>query len=541
MDDPRASTDTLDMDRIRQSYEEKVKREADELATFEAIEQELAAERDAYLMDKHQQQQHEEEQARYNDEDDIRSLYSNESRREDRYNNASSVLANDQRPFSPLPYQNGTVSARLSFDESHDDLYPQHDVNQLRAHMGRGSAAFSDLSAISFNDSEPWGDPITFQLQPQHGNGMSSLPLSPIPQHGMMSSLLHADSEMHDGYNTFDRSQPEYLWTGKGVDRSFEDIDHLSEFSGSHANDERIATEQRSFARRNAERQSDFHDQDAPVSSLVQQVFGQYRENDESSHLADGAADTTDDEEAETPEKASQPTRQQNIPSGATRARLSPQPTTSVRLASAATKERSATAATKRAPARKPPLRGGKSAANGGQTKEAAPASRQSSPSPKRSHPLLPVVIEEKLIELEEEVKFYKAETLQLQKKKEHCDQELKKFANEREAFAKWQNDQKQLMDKEWEKQRAKMKQEQKLQERQWKLRMNATGSQQDRKGRQEIEMLKAQIVKMQLDEKSRSAKWKAGNDSLRQRITVRTLFIGTLDAAACLFIYVSH
>lgn len=534
MDDPRASTDTLDMSRIRQSYEEKVKREADELATFEAIEQELAAERDAYMMDKHQQHPHEEEQARYDDDDDIRSLYSNtnESRREDRYSSASSMLAIDrfqqqqQRPLSPLSYQNGGASARLSLDERHDDLYPQHDVNQLRAHMGRGSAAFSDLSAISFNDSEPWGDPITFQLQPQHANGISSQPLSPIPQHGMASSLLHAGSEMRDGYNTFDRSQQEYLWTGKGIDRSFEDIDHYSELRESHAlqrDDERIATEQRGFARLNRERESAFHEEDAPVSYLVRQVFGQYGEDYDDSHLAGGAADTTDDEEAETPEKPSRATRQQNNPSGAVRARSSPQSTPSVRTVTATAKERPPTAATKRVPARKPPLRGGKTATSGGQAK-AAIASRQPSPSPKRSRPLLPVVIEEKLFELEEEVKFYKAETLQLQKKKEHCDQELKKIANEREAFAKWQNDQKQLMDKEWEKQRAKMRQEQKLQERQWKLRMNATGSQQDRKGRQEIEILKAQIVKMQLDEKTRAAKWKAGNDSLRQRITVRAL-----------------
>lgn len=532
MDDPRASTDTLDMSRIRQSYEEKVKREADELATFEAIEQELAAERDAYLIDKHQQ---EEVQARYDgDDDDIRSLYSNanESRRDHRYSAASSMLANDrfepqqERPFSPMSYQNGGGSARQSLDESRDDLYPQHDVNQLRAHMGRGSAAFSDLSAISFNDSEPWGDPITFQLQPQNVNGMSSQPLSPIPQHGMTSSLLHAGGELRDGYNTFDRSQQEYLWTGKGVDRSFEDIDHFSEFSESHAlqrDGERIATEQRSFARLNAEREPAFHEQDAPVSSLVQQVFGQYGDDYDDSHLAGGAADTTDDEEAETPEKPSRAMRQQNNPSGATRVRLSPQSTPSGRSVTAAAKERPATTASKRVPTRKPPLRGGKTPASGGPAK-AVTASRQPSPSPKRSHPLLPVVIEEKLYELEEEVKFYKAETLQLQKKKEHCDQELKRIANEREMFAKWQNDQKQLMDKEWEKQRAKMKQEQKLQERQWKLRMNATSSQQDRKGRQEIEILKAQIVKMQLDEKARTAKWKAGNDSLRQRITVRTL-----------------
>ncbi|KAG7385390.1 hypothetical protein PHYBOEH_009077 [Phytophthora boehmeriae] len=128
-------------------------------------------------------------------------------------------------------------------------------------------------------------------------------------------------------------------------------------------------------------------------------------------------------------------------------------------------------------------------------------------------------VIEEKLYELEEEVKFYKSETLQLQKRKDYYDQEMKKLARERDEFVHYQQEQRELIEKEWEKERAKMKKEQKLQERQWKLRMNATISHQDRKDRGEVEALKAQIVKMQLDEKARVAKWKSGSDNLRQRV----------------------
>ncbi|KAG6608687.1 putative sphingosine kinase [Phytophthora cinnamomi] len=127
---------------------------------------------------------------------------------------------------------------------------------------------------------------------------------------------------------------------------------------------------------------------------------------------------------------------------------------------------------------------------------------------------------EEKLYELEEEVKFYKSETLHLQKRKDHYEQEVKKLALERDEFARYQQEQRLLIEKEWERERVKMKKEEKLQERQWKLRMNATISHQDRKDRGEVETLKAQIVKMQLDEKAYASKWKAVNDNLRQRVT---------------------
>ena len=65
------------------------------------------------------------------------------------------------------------------------------------------------------------------------------------------------------------------------------------------------------------------------------------------------------------------------------------------------------------------------------------------------------------------------------------------------------------------------MKREEKLMERQFKLKMSAATSHQDRKERGEIEALKAQIVKMQLDEKARANKWKAMNENLRQRVGV--------------------
>ncbi|OWZ23224.1 Sphingosine kinase [Phytophthora megakarya] len=109
--------------------------------------------------------------------------------------------------------------------------------------------------------------------------------------------------------------------------------------------------------------------------------------------------------------------------------------------------------------------------------------------------------------------------TLLLQKRKDYYDQEVKKLAIERDEFVRYQQEQRVLIEKEWERERAKMKKEENLQDRQWKLRMNATISHQDRKDRGEVEMLKAQIVKMQLDEKARASKWKAENENLRQRV----------------------
>ncbi|KAL7679096.1 putative T-complex protein 10 family [Plasmopara halstedii] len=131
----------------------------------------------------------------------------------------------------------------------------------------------------------------------------------------------------------------------------------------------------------------------------------------------------------------------------------------------------------------------------------------------------LPSIIEEKLYELEEEVKFYKAETLQVRKRKDYYDQEIKKLHLDRDKFAQYQKEQVLLIEKEWNQERIKMKKSEKVQERQWKAHLNATISHQERKDRGEVEMLKAQIVKMQLDENARVGKLKVDNENLRQLI----------------------
>ncbi|GLE08895.1 hypothetical protein PINS_up020363 [Pythium insidiosum] len=68
----------------------------------------------------------------------------------------------------------------------------------------------------------------------------------------------------------------------------------------------------------------------------------------------------------------------------------------------------------------------------------------------------LPLVLEEKLAELEEEVKFYKTETLQLQKKKAQLSEELQKLNKERSEFEAFQQQQRLQIEEEWNRERQK-------------------------------------------------------------------------------------
>ncbi|KAG6959232.1 hypothetical protein JG687_00008925 [Phytophthora cactorum] len=378
------STTSTDMGliNVRKSYEAKQEREANEMAEFEAIERDLAAEKEAHLKEKQQQssaQVDRQDQVHENQTDHQGLPYSSfvselHDQEQSRWQTAGSGSIFDDS-------LDEGADSELVFDDhsalSKDDWVAGDNgfTNQLRSHFGYGGNdygnAISDLSAVSFDDSVPWDDD---------------------PDDDSTDTL---------GYNRPPAG-------------------------------------------------------DAPVSSLVQQVFGGVKQDDSNNTGILSDEDDVDSIDAE---------------ADSSKMNLSPPP---------------------------PP-----------------PAQDKSLSTLKQKLR----VIEEKLFELEEEVKFYKSETLQLQKRKDYYDQEVKKLALERDEFARYQQEQRVLIEKEWERERAKMKKEEKLQERQWKLRMNATIAHQDRKDRGEVEMLKAQIVKMQLDEKARVSKWKAGNDNLRQRV----------------------
>ena len=77
------------------------------------------------------------------------------------------------------------------------------------------------------------------------------------------------------------------------------------------------------------------------------------------------------------------------------------------------------------------------------------------------------------------------------------------------------------LVEEEWEQERTKMNEE-KLRQRQCKLRENTAAAQPNEKECAEVEALEARIVNMRVDEKVRADKWKAKTSKLRRRVSVR-------------------
>uniref|UniRef100_M4BGW6 Centromere protein J C-terminal domain-containing protein n=1 Tax=Hyaloperonospora arabidopsidis (strain Emoy2) TaxID=559515 RepID=M4BGW6_HYAAE len=107
---------------------------------------------------------------------------------------------------------------------------------------------------------------------------------------------------------------------------------------------------------------------------------------------------------------------------------------------------------------------------------------------------------------------------VQLQDQAVHItDQIVQKLAVSRDEYARYGQEQRTLIEKEWEQERTKLKEE-KLRRRQCKLRTKIV-PQPNPNECGEVAMLKAQIVQMQVDEKARVGKWKAASDKLRQHI----------------------
>ncbi|KAG3003961.1 hypothetical protein PC128_g7355 [Phytophthora cactorum] len=487
------STTSTDMGliNVRKSYEAKQEREANEMAEFEAIERDLAAEKEAHLKEKQQQssaQVDRQDQVHENQTDHQGLPYSSfvselHDQEQSRWQTAGSGSIFDDS-------LDEGADSELVFDDhsalSKDDWVAGDNgfTNQLRSHFGYGGNdygnAISDLSAVSFDDSVPWDDGLSFQPRQSLEHEQSSSALAPQNNQNV---LLDDPLSVGSGRQT----------TRRGV--YFADPDDDS-------------TDTLGYNRPPAG--------DAPVSSLVQQVFGGVKQDDSNNTGILSDEDDVDSIDAE---------------ADSSKMNLSPPPPPPAQDKSLSTLKQKLRGKQK-VPVSRVRTTSKPNGSGPPKAKSAVPSRSQSkqnsgtlarprdrSPPTGSSGMILPAVIEEKLFELEEEVKFYKSETLQLQKRKDYYDQEVKKLALERDEFARYQQEQRVLIEKEWERERAKMKKEEKLQERQWKLRMNATIAHQDRKDRGEVEMLKAQIVKMQLDEKARVSKWKAGNDNLRQRV----------------------
>ncbi|RLN44967.1 hypothetical protein BBJ28_00005712 [Nothophytophthora sp. Chile5] len=514
-----ASNDLMGMKRVRQSYEAKQEREADEMAEFEAIERELAAEKDAYLTEKQRTQYHPPPPSRelrhFDDRADaghwglpyssfVSDLHQqNQSHSHADVPNAAFDDSLDADAHSALVFDD---RSSLSRDERRSQRLGSVDQSRLSDQFSAErhyNYPPSDLSAISFDDSEPWDDGLSFQPRG-----------STAPEVFRTSASAALLSPNTNRYGSFDASprastgQPAIEREGYASENDEEGVDTLPTGSDS----------------------ARLLEGDAPVSSLVQQVFGEADQeiasNDtrmsygnDTDSIASG--DSIGEREAPTRALASGRKAGQNASLSMLKQKLQVKQKPSAARATGGQSKETANHSNGRrdGPAKSkaamPPKAKGKAAAATANAK----MQRGRTAPPAGSGPLLPVVIEEKLYELEEEVKFYKSETLQLQKRKDYYDQEVKKLARERDEFAQYQQQQRVLIEKEWERERVKMKKEAKFMDRQWKLRMDATSSHQDRKDRGEVATLKAQIVKMQLDERARASKWKAESDNLRQRV----------------------
>ncbi|RHY61874.1 hypothetical protein DYB30_003830 [Aphanomyces astaci] len=129
------------------------------------------------------------------------------------------------------------------------------------------------------------------------------------------------------------------------------------------------------------------------------------------------------------------------------------------------------------------------------------------------------------LFELETEVKHYKQETLKLQKRREALEADQRKLDQQRHDWHEEKRKAQEDMDAQWKhlrKERRALDQA---------LKFGAATP--DRKERGEIDALKAQLVKMQVDDKAKTNKHKAATDFFRHRIAVSTINynISTSDA----------
>lgn len=523
------SNATMGISAVQREFEAKREREAEELAEFEAIERQLEAERDEYLMEKQEERKQSESahvsrgskngdaagwhtrqypsspgSAFSGQHDNDRSFEEQFATYDDHQElDARSDFIFDGKQATTFQHDDGW--RRYSTEESMDFEHRLSDPL-----FGRGHHAPSELSAISFDDSEPWDDGLTYQPHPgSQAKESKHKPTSARPRAASdsLASLLDEGTFNQGGgrarYGSFDstssneqarkRTPPKQFQGGFGFDTVQEDPELSDEIEHNTA-------------------------AQAPVSSLVRQVFGKQDNEPNSQYSSNGgrlpASSRNGRDGSERESLSSLKQKLTEKPLSTTAAGFRTRPGASGGAARGQARKTPipsrATATKQRQPARPKT-----------QTASLAAGSRPSTLASKNG-PIFPAVIEEKLFELEEEVKFYKAETLQLQRRKENYEQEAEKLAKEREEFTRYQQEQRVLIEKEWQRERAKMKKEQQLMDRQWKLRMNATASTQDRKAKGEIEVLKAQLVKLQVDESARVTKWKNSNENLRQRIAVR-------------------
>ncbi|RMX66247.1 hypothetical protein KXD40_008931 [Peronospora effusa] len=502
------STDIMGIQNVRKSYEANQEREANDMAVFEAIERDLAVEKQAFLMEKQQQQQNKPTEQR---EQICRDNQSGANHCDLPYSSFVSDLNEQEelrrqtgrRNLSFDGSRDGEIDSALVCDDysalsKDDEVYEQDGSTcQLREHFGHVNCcgdSRSDLSSSFLDDSVAWNDGLSLQSRKSVAHTQSS---------NIAAAGLNVSPDKDD------------CLTGEGVRQQTSKRElYFAECNGDGAN----------ALEHNKPGTPEFKPEgNTSVSFLVRHVFGKYEQDDYSNsgslYYEDDIHSVSDDSTSintacrDLSVPPPPPVQDRSLSNCTQKVRIQQQPPVTRTSTSKAKADDKQTKQVKVKIAASSRVPGTKS------SNDTLTPSRDQLAQPANAGMILPAVIEEKLYELDAEVMFYKSETLQFQKRKDYYDQEVKKLALERDEFVRFQQEQRLQIEKEWERERTKMKKEAKLQERQWKLRMNASISHQDRKDGGETEMLTAQIMKMQVDEKARASKWKAENDNVRQRV----------------------
>ncbi|TDH67466.1 hypothetical protein CCR75_007845 [Bremia lactucae] len=469
------STDTMGLTRLRQSYVARQKHEADEMAEFEAIERDLAAEKEDYV--KENQHANNVHGLPLDYEKLPCSAFVSEF---------NDYEVQQMEAVRSEPLDTAKLKDKHVFDDDDTELLKvdwmtdgEGLTEQLCSHFGYGikyGNLPSDLSAVSFDDSVPWDDGLSFQ---PHGSLAHEQP-------------SYAGNEQYDISNGF-----------REKNTGINDIKHG--MSSVESDEESIGTFEH-----NKLNISRMNEKDAG-SSLGQQGAQNDEISSSSANSSEGDMSLSDAKSSNYKTIIAPPhvSLGQDVSVSQSRQKLHGAP----RYLSTKTSLSKGISAptTEQVASRTFGLE-----QSGGNVRESSQLLRQAPPA--ASEMVLPAVIEEKLNELEEEVKLYKFETCQLQERKKSFERQVKKLALEQDNFARYQQEQRVLLKQIWEQERNKMKKEEKLQKQQCMLRINATVA---HAGCSEVELLKAQIAEMQLDATSRERDLKAGNDTLRQRVAI--------------------
>ncbi|KAL0583288.1 hypothetical protein ABG067_006789 [Albugo candida] len=133
----------------------------------------------------------------------------------------------------------------------------------------------------------------------------------------------------------------------------------------------------------------------------------------------------------------------------------------------------------------------------------------------------LPIMLQERLRELDYEIQTYQRLSSQVKTQAATNRQEWQTLEAAKENFEQHCEKETTRMKQFLQQEQARIDKEQIAHERQWKARLQAAqcSHEKNKETRSQVEALRAQIVKMQLDERQQRQKYKANNQVLRQRV----------------------